>query len=536
MSVSASSSRFRSFLRRPLSARKRRTVLATLRTPPKALIIGLDGAGFDIIDRLVSAGRLPNLAALLGAGASAPVDTTWPAHTAPGWSSFVTGRRPGGHGVYQFFDTQDPGYGAHIMGSSDLGCSSAWDWLAAQGWSLGLVNVPMSHPPRDLPGYQITWPLQQTIRYCRPAGLLAELARNGVHFQSDLATMFRGDLGYLDEAVANVEARVRSLEYLMTAHPTDLVMAVLTEADRVCHHYWHFWDPGHPQHAPAPEGSGWDEAIERIYGALDDGVGRLLEMVGDETSVVVASDHGLGVGRYGVAVHRLLEDAGLLTTVPAGGARDGGQASWFTGQERSVDFGRTRVYMPVPGSYGLNVNLAGRQRDGVVAERDRAAVLAEAAALLEDLRTPGRSPVFSAVVPRDVVYPGVHVGRAPDLLLVPRDESVLPVTDLEGPVWRPSWQTGLHRYQGMWIHRSPRVTPGRLAGPVRIVDLLPTLLAELGASWPDSIDGHPVPVVRERQARPLGPLAEDEVVAPAPAGPTEEDLYTSQRLREMGYL
>ncbi|HEX6352555.1 alkaline phosphatase family protein [Actinophytocola sp.] len=501
------------------------------------MVIGLDGASFDIVDRLVPTGRLPNLAALLGSGASARVNCTWPAHTAPGWSSFVSGRRPGGHGIYQFFDTQDRDYGAHLTQASDLGCSSAWDWLTAQGWSLGLVNVPMSHPPRELPGYQITWPLQQTIRYCRPAGLLAELAKNGVHFQSDLATMFRGDMSYLDEAVASVEARVRSLEYLMTNHPTDLVMAVLTEADRVCHHYWHFCDPEHPRYEAAPSGSGWDEAVERIYTALDDGVGRLLEMVGDETSVVVASDHGLGVGRYGVAVHRLLAEAGLLATVPTGQRQDGQQASWFTGEEQSVDFGRTRVYMPVPGSYGLNVNLAGRQRDGIVTERDRAAVLAAATDVLADVRLDGE-PVFSSVVPRDVVYPGAHVTRAPDLLLVPRDESVLPVSDLDGPVWRPSWQTGLHRYQGMWIHRSPRVKPGRLAEPVRIVDLLPTLLTDLGASWPDTIDGQPVPVVREQPARPLGPLAEDQAGARDGhhEGPTEEDEYTSQRLREMGYL
>src|SRR6185503_14914545 len=101
----------------------------------------------------------------------------------------------------------------------------------------------------DLPGYQITWPLQQTIGYCRPRTLLAELAHHKAHFQSDLATMFRGDLGYLDEAVANVEARVRSVEYLVRAHPTDLVMVVLTEADRVGHHYWHFCDPAHPRYA-----------------------------------------------------------------------------------------------------------------------------------------------------------------------------------------------------------------------------------------------------------------------------------------------
>ncbi|MGJ3560821.1 hypothetical protein ACR6C2_30020 [Streptomyces sp. INA 01156] len=65
----------------------------------------------------------------------------------------------------------------------------------------------MSHPQADLPGYQITWPLERTLRHCRPDSLLRELAAAKAHFQSDLATMFRGDMGYLEQAERNVEAR-----------------------------------------------------------------------------------------------------------------------------------------------------------------------------------------------------------------------------------------------------------------------------------------------------------------------------------------
>lgn len=511
--------------------------MGTARTHPRALIIGIDGGSFDIVDDLVARGRLPNLARLLARGASATTTCTWPAHTAPGWTSFVTGRQPGGHGIYQFFDTQHPSYGARIMGSADLGCTAAWDWLAVQGYTLGLVNVPMSHPPRQLPGYQVTWPLQQTIAYCRPRTLLAELARNGAHFQSDLATMFRGDLGYLAEAEANVEARVRSFTYLLRAHPTDVAMLVLTEADRVCHHYWHFCDREHPRYTVAPDGTGWDAAIERIYRVLDEGVGEILEAAGDDTSIVVVSDHGLGLGRYGVAVQRLLEEAGLLTTVPTWAGGGDGTASWFTDAGRAVDFERTHVYMPVPGSYGLNVNLRGRQRGGIVGADDAEAVLDEARLALEDVRTPDGERAFQAVVPRDVAYPGANTGGAPDLLLIPRDESVLAVAELGGEVWRPSWQTGLHRYRGMWIHVSPNVRPQRLSGPVRLVDLMPTLLSDIGAGWPGSIDGRPLDGVLD-PALPPPPHVEDAGAgngsAPAPA--SAEDEYTSQRLREMGYL
>src|SRR5699024_5039988 len=112
--------------------------------------------------------------------------------------------------------------------------------------------------------------LQQTLRYCQPPTLLRELATAGAHFQPDLACMFRGDYGYLDKAVDNVAARGRSARHLMTTRPTDLTMVVITEPDRVGHHYWHFGDPEHPDHESPPPGSGWDEAMTRIYRAVDD--------------------------------------------------------------------------------------------------------------------------------------------------------------------------------------------------------------------------------------------------------------------------
>ncbi|MEU8551310.1 alkaline phosphatase family protein [Streptomyces roseoverticillatus] len=511
---------------------------------PRALVIGIDGGTFDVIDPLVEQGLLPHIGKLLGQSARAVTDCTWPAHTAPGWSTFVSASRPGGHGIYQFHDTQDPGYGARITRSADLGRTSAWDWLAAQGRTLGLVNIPMSHPPAELPGYQVTWPLERTLRHCRPPSLLRELAAAKAHFQSDLATMFRGDLAYLEEAERNVEARVRSVRHLMTTRPTDVVMVVLTEADRVGHHYWHFGEPDHPGHRPAPEGTGWDAAVPRVYQAVDRAVGELLELVDEDTSVVLVSDHGLGTGRHALALHTLLEEAGLLATAPGERPEDGA-ASWFAGAGRHVDFRRTRVYMPVPGSYGLNINVRGRQLRGCVAPRERERVMEETAGLLAGLTGPDGRRVFRAVVPREEAYPGPHCGRAPDLLLLPDDESVLPVCDLGGEVWRPSPQTGLHRHRGMWAHRSPRIRPGRLPGTVALTDTMPTLLADLGVSWPPDVHGAPVHDVLAAgvDVPPSDPRLATVRAAAGPAGPPAaespagtEDAYTSERLREMGYL
>jgi predicted AlkP superfamily phosphohydrolase/phosphomutase len=515
---------------------------------PRAMIIGIDGGSFDIVDPLVSGGRLPNIGRLLRRAASATTMCTWPAHTAPGWSTFVSACQPGGHGIYQFFDTQHPRYGASITTSDRLGRSSVWDWLAAQDHTLGLVNIPMSHPPRDLPGYQVTWPLENTMHYCSPPTLLGEMARHDAHFQSDLATMFRGDYGYLDEAVANVAARARSIRYLLHSRPADVVMAVFTEADRIGHHYWHYVDPAHPRHEAAPPDSGWEAAITRIYEAIDVAIGEIVDCLDDDTAIVLVSDHGLGTGRYAFSAHALLEQEGLLRTQRA--SRESTTASWFSGHGREVDFTGTRVYMPVPGSYGLNVNLRGRQQDGIVAPDERDRLLDDVADLMREVKLPSGDPAFRDVIPRELAYPGPHTDAAPDLLLVPRDESVIAVPDLSRELWAPSWQTGLHRYAGLWAQVSPNVRPGRLAAPISLASAVPTLLADLGAQWPDTVHGAPVPEALAAgislpdtagASLPDSGFGLDQADRPQPdpsthSEPDAEAEYTSQRLREMGYI
>jgi predicted AlkP superfamily phosphohydrolase/phosphomutase len=509
---------------------------------PKFFIFGIDGGTFDIIEPLIAENLLPNLAALLARGASARMDCTWPPHTGPGWTSLVTACPPGYHGIYQFFDSQERDYKARVIGSNDFGCATVWEWLAEQGWELGLINIPMSHPPRKLPGYQITWPLSNTLRYSSPHTLLAELASHGAHFQSDLATMYRGDLNYIHEALDNVRARSRSLEYLLAHHPVDGVMIVFTEIDRICHHYWHFSDPAHPQFI-ADASEAYRLAIRNIYQAVDDALGEALRLIPEDSSIVVVSDHGFGPGGETFSVHKYLEDAGLLTTRPVGSrgsSHDADEAAgWFKDSGKEVDWERTMVYMPVPGGFGLNLNLEGRQKHGIVAERDRLSLLRETAELLRRVKSPstGRS-AFARVMVRDDAYPGPLSSKAPDLLLIPEDESLMVVPSLSGELWGLSPQTGLHRYEGMWIHASPNIRPGRLGHNINIIDVAPTLLSDINVGIPQFMRGRPQSEAFSNvspSARPSSSLLPARQIDDETAS-AEEDELTFKRLREMGYL
>ena len=464
--------------------------------------------------------------------------TTWPAHTAPGWTTLVTARNPGGHGVFQFFDAQDAGYADRVLGTGDFGCTTVWDWLAQQGWSAGLINVPMSHPPRDLPGYQVTWPLVKTLRYCRPPGLLAGLARAGAPFKPDIAAMYTGDLSYIRSALEHVRARTRSIEHLLNHHPVDVVMAVITEIDRVCHFYWHFADPSHPCHV-VPENSSWQHAIRSAYAAIDECFGTILDLVGEDVPILLVSDHGFGPGHLDFAMNAALAEAGLLATRPD--SDPGRYASWFHNGEVVVDFAQTKVYMPIPGCSAINVNLVGRQDEGTVTGDDAAALLAETAEILLAVRRPDTGArVFSSAVRREDAYPGAMCDDAPDLVLIPADEAVFVSPQFVGPTWSAPSQTGLHRHCGMWALRAPGLDPARRSSSVKLCDLMPTLLATLGLRFPVGIDGRPVQVGLSVSG-PVDflPDAADTSPATAPGSRIEDrddDAVASAALRAMGYL
>src|SRR5437867_6662666 len=70
----------------------------------RVLVLGLDGADWRILDPLIDSGELPALAALVRAGASAPLASTIPPLTAPAWTSFLLGTGPGSHGVLDFLE------------------------------------------------------------------------------------------------------------------------------------------------------------------------------------------------------------------------------------------------------------------------------------------------------------------------------------------------------------------------------------------------------------------------------------------------
>src|SRR5215216_241999 len=199
----------------------------------KTVIIGLDGATFDIITPLSEAGRLPVLTRLIREGASAPLRSTILPNSFPGWASCTTGTSEGMHGVFSPFIKNPSNYTVRAMSGRDIMTRHVWDILAQQGGRSIVVNVPTTYPPEPLNGMMVTGMLtpgpQSEFTY--PASLKQELLAALPDYVIE-PRRIPDKRARAAEFRRSIHTRERALEFLMNWGEWDFLMVVFSVLDR----------------------------------------------------------------------------------------------------------------------------------------------------------------------------------------------------------------------------------------------------------------------------------------------------------------
>jgi predicted AlkP superfamily phosphohydrolase/phosphomutase len=136
----------------------------------KVIVLGLDGLEPSIVDALLAAGEVPNLARLCQAGGYSRVATTCPAQTPVAWSTFATGTNPGGHGIFDFirrdprtywpdfslnrFDQRNP-FLPPVAVNLRRG-TPIWSVLSAAGIESTVLRCPCTFPPDGIRGRMLS--------------------------------------------------------------------------------------------------------------------------------------------------------------------------------------------------------------------------------------------------------------------------------------------------------------------------------------------------------------------------------------------
>ncbi len=487
----------------------------------KILVIGLDGADPEL---LLGDDRLTNIRGLMEAGCYGQLESIIPPITVPAWLCMATSRDPGSIGVYGFRDRADRSYDKMAMVESrTVGELTLWDQVAREGKRTILVGVPPGFPARKLNGISVgcfLTPDPSKNTYTHPPGVAATIRGLVGDYPVDVhGFRDRDKVRLLDDIRSMNRKQFAVFRHFLAEEEWDYAQIVAIGLDRLQHAFWSDHDPEHHRHRPD---SPFRSAIVDFYRELDEEVGRVLDAIGDETIVLVVSDHGARRLDGGFAVNQWLVEQGLL-------ALNRYPDALTPFNKLDVDWARTVAWSE--GGYYSRVylNMQGREPQGLVAPGDYEAVRDDLKARFEAIADPNGRSIGTLIFKPEEIYQEVR-GIAPDLIV-----------HFGGLSWRASGGVGypnLHIFEDETgaddsnhaQHASfVLVAPGNpLAGEVegaRLLDVAPTLLDLGGYDIPPSMQGRSL----------VAGLDRVEANGGDPGG-AEDDETVRSRLSGLGYL
>jgi predicted AlkP superfamily phosphohydrolase/phosphomutase len=546
---------------------------------PRVVVLGLDGATFTILRPWMEAGHLPNLARLAHEGVHGQLESVVPPYSAPAWVSLATGQGPGKHGVVDFWRYDPSTDERHPVDASDVGTAAIWDILGEHGRLVGVVNVPLTYPPRPVNGVMVSGMMTpgENSPYSHPPELKTWLKEVAGDYAADPYTSVDRTSAFLKRVLYWVERREAAHLRLLASRPFDFFINVVQALDPIQHHFWRVLDESHPRHDDH-EASRLRPLLLLCYQAVDEVVGHRLGMLDGRTTLFIVSDHGFGPVHRRFNVNRFLLEHGFLAlegdTMPhplrsrvVEGIKAAGRTldvlnlrgRLLDNRQRealrrrldksavpAIDWSRTRAYYTGLTGQGLYVNLAGREATGIVLPgRPYEEVRDSLIAALVDLRDPDTGePVVSAAYRREEIYTGPRVTRLPDVVFSLRDRPYLPSERMAAQAiiepLPPESSGGRHHPAGVFLVTGPGIRQSAVLDGARLIDVAPTILYTFGLPVPEDMDGRVLTEVFTPAHLAANPVRQGppSMAPPAVERYTDQqtDAVIAERLRALGYL
>jgi predicted AlkP superfamily phosphohydrolase/phosphomutase len=581
-----------------MSAKKRSNDIIDMQKP-KIFVLGLDSATWDLMRPWIDEGHLPNLAKLVAQGVSGKLDSAIPPLTPPAWTSFMTGKNPGKHGIFHFLEPQPGSYAMRYANAGSRRSQTIWQLLSKGGCSIGSINVPFTYPPEEVNGFQISGmdtPSEKSA-FIFPQSLREELERTIGPLSLELRflgamTSDEKHQKALDEMEALDNQWTKLGLYVLEHHTADVMMLTYMSIDTVQHHFWHYMDPQHFLHDPAGAEK-FRDAIRGVYQRLDRAVGEFISRLPEETVVFVVSDHGGGpVSDRVVYLNRYLAQLGLLKY--RADSKSGLQSirqkivrgvyrlirgSLSSSQKKAlanlfpklrekfegaytsyanIDWSATKAYCSevLASPPSIWINRKGSKPHGIVDDSEYEDLVTFITGKLRELKDPRTGePVIPHIYRRDEVFQGPYASEAADLILdwwsknafssspsFPEDSDKPPLVVRERQPMKESEWAGTHRLEGVLIARGEPVKKGTEISGARLMDMAPTLLYLAGQKIPSDMDGKVLLDLFDPAFVQANPVQYEEVSDTSQGGDqgaaysAEEAAAVEERLKALGYI
>ncbi len=547
----------------------------------KVLVVGWDGATFDVIHPLVAEGKLPNLTRLMQEGAWGTLHSIVPPITPGAWNSFFTGKNPGKHGIFDFQDLDPTTYELKPVRTDRHREKTLWHLLGEQGLRSIIMDVPYTYPPQPLNGWMLTGygtPRTPGTVFTYPENLADRLPaelRGEIHIAQPLHRFDRSP-AFIAEWDQIMAGRKKLLHHLITQEPWDLFMVVFSITDNLAHVFWTYYDPGHPNYHK-PEAPTYREAFRNAYITCDQLLGDLMDAAGPDTITLILSDHGFGSVRPRQYMQQRLMQGGYHQAVGPRRSLKSQLMRLATDTYMRFPFLREWVKSLRPerlrtikqtaeqagilpnqqvasphskvilNSFGLSlwVNDTGRFAQGKVPPAEKDALLTHLAEFLKADRDPINGfPIIANTYRGEDLYFGPFAENGPDLIIEYANH-YRHKTDHPGA--NPFTEGG-HTPHGIFLaggagihpHAGTPMTP--TGDTPSLMDLAPTILHLFGFPIPPDMDGRVLTEIFTPAWLAAHPVrqgtdpAQHTDLATSQALTAEEEASVEEQLRRLGYI
>ena len=280
----------------------------------RVLLIGWDAADWQIINPLLEEGSMPNLRGLIDRGVSGRIATLQPIVSPILWTSIATGKRADKHGILGFVEPIPDGSGVRPVSSTSRSCKAIWNILSQSNMRSCVVGWYASHPAEKIAWCVFSDRFQTAVDWqanpipldgaIHPEELLEVAAELRVHPttltprqvqpffpnggpKNPKDPRFNGVVKILSECASIHNAAT----YLAEEESWELLAVYYDGIDHLSHAGMEFHPPK-MEHVSEEDAQIFGYVVRGAYQYHDMMLGRLLELAGPETTVILLSDHG----------------------------------------------------------------------------------------------------------------------------------------------------------------------------------------------------------------------------------------------------
>ena len=541
----------------------------------KIIVIGIDGGTWTILNQLIERGKAPFFSHLCKNGIYGVLRSITPPVTAPAWTSFLTGQNPGKHGLYDFQRIDFATNNRNLTFSTDCKSANIMDYLDDEEKRSLFINVPLTYPPRPINGVLIAgFPVPLESDFVYPPEMQKEIKK--LNYIIDWTEIYKSKKSLSKVSMIKMadKSQIDVFASMLKQDEWDLAMIVISGTDHIAHLEWQ---------------KGNIKGVKNYYAYIDSVLSRLhQEGLFDDATIVVMSDHGFGGASYSFFMNTWLNKEGYLSfkaekdetydlflkgfrdTVY--GKRNGilsmmlktigltrenliyfgkktglikleqylphSVISVFPSYEFSIDWDRTMAYMISNASKGININLQGREKTGIVARKEYDRVRKEIVQKLRELKTEDGRSIFQIAEIREDVYFGPFVTDAPDIVTWPFPDFKIRIGTNQKNYMRRVTEAQ-HTLNGIYIFSGEDFLSGEHGKEISIMDITPTIMHIMGLPVSEDMDGKvainffaPDSSAKKRPVQFRKPLSANRNLSRAEI--SEEGI--AEKLKALGYL